>query len=113
MERPEFQAYRRQQIAGAGPGRLLLMTYERALTACRRRDRQKARLAVTELIAALNFDYPQEAGRLLVLYEWVLRELREGKFAEAEKILGELHATWATALERLGEDHPPALDGAA
>ena len=99
METPQIQAYRRQQVNGASPARLLLMTYERALTACRKRDRQRARLAVTELIAGLNFDYPQEAGRLLVLYEWVLRKLRAGEFAEAESVLSELNTAWTSALD--------------
>jgi len=100
METPRAQAYQRAQMEGATPARLLLMTYERALTACRKRNRPRARLAVTELIAALNFDHPEEAGRLLVLYEWVLRQLREENFAEAEKILADLHEVWTNTLDR-------------
>ena len=101
MEPPHIQAYRRQQVLGASPAQLLLMTYEQALAGCRRQDRHLARRAVEELIAGL--DLTQEgAGGLLVLYEWVLRLLREGAFADAEQILEELHATWATAVEAAG-----------
>lgn len=100
-EPPHIQAYRRQQIAGASPARLLLLTYEQALAGCRRRDRFLARRAVEELIASLDFEH-QGAGGLLVLYEWVLRLLREGQFPQAEQILEELHTAWCGALEEAG-----------
>ncbi|MCK4412047.1 MAG: hypothetical protein KAY32_00750 [Candidatus Eisenbacteria sp.] len=101
MEPPHIQAYRRQQVAGAGPIQLLLITYEQALAGCRRKDRFLARRAVEELIGSLDFDQ-EGAGGLLVLYEWVLRLLREGKFAQAEQILDELHTAWSGALAAAG-----------
>ena len=67
MEPPHIQAYRRQQVAGAGPGQLLLIVYEQALAGCRRRDRFLARRAVEELVASLDLDH-EGAGGLLGVF---------------------------------------------
>jgi flagellin-specific chaperone FliS len=101
MEPPHIRAYRQQQIEGASPGKLLLLTYEQALAGCRRKDRFLARRAVEELVGSLDLEQ-EGAGGLLVLYEWLLRLLREGEFAQAEQILEELHAAWSGALDAAG-----------
>jgi len=93
-----LRAYRRQQVEAASPGRLVLIALEQAVAACRRGLRGRAQRIVEELIRALDFDYPEAAGGMLALYDWVLRLLREGRIAEAGALLEELRATWAQAL---------------
>ena len=98
MDTPQVQAYRRQQLEAASPGQLVLFVLEHAVRACRLQDRRRARRAVEELIGGLDLEQPEGAGGLLVLYDWVLRLLREGRFGEAEQILDELRGSWAQAL---------------
>ncbi len=94
----QIDAYRRQEIAAASPGQLVRIAFEQGVVACRRQDRRRASRIVHELAAALDPAQPQIAGRLLVLYDWVLRLLREGRFPEAERILDELRVTWTQVL---------------
>lgn len=91
-------AYQRAQVLGASPMRLVLMLYDLALAGCGRRDETRARRAVTELIAGLNFDYEEIAVALFRLYEYCLGAIRSGDFEEASKILSALKEAWETAL---------------
>jgi len=95
----QMHAYRRQQVEGATPGRLVLIVLEQAVAACRRGLRGRAQRAVVELIGALDFVRAEEtAAGMLGLYDWTLRLLREGRCREAGDVLEELRATWAEAL---------------
>ena len=77
---------------------LVLVAYRVGLRALRKKDRRLATRVLSELVNGLNFDAGEIAGRLLVLYDYMLRQVREGQFAEAEMILSELHETWEQAL---------------
>lgn len=90
--------YQRTQVLGASPMQLVLMVYDLALSGCGRRDETRARRAVTELIAGLNFDYEEVAVSLFRLYEYCLGAIRSGDFEEASKILNALKGAWETAL---------------
>ncbi len=100
MRQRSMEAYRRQQIEGLSPEELVLVAYEQGVLACKRKDRRRAIRVLEELIAALDFEYEQIAGRLLTLYDWALRQVREGNFDEARRILEGLRGTWAEALRR-------------
>lgn len=94
----QLHAYRRQQVEAASPGQLVLIALEQSVAACRRGLRGRAQRIVLELIAALDFEQAETAGGMLSLYDWALRLLREGRTAEAERLLDELRGAWAQAL---------------
>ena len=86
-----------QEMLGKSPGQLLLMAYDLGIKGCLRRDRALVRGVLVELIAALDLSQPV-AGNLLVLYDYAMREVRENRFEEPEKILTGLRDTWRKAL---------------
>ena len=111
LEKPDLSAglrfgantmvsYQSAQVLGASPMQLLLMIHEFAIVACGRRDAERARRAMTELIASLNFDYEEIALPLFRLYEYCLSMICSGSFHEAAKILRQLKETWETALRQ-------------
>jgi flagellin-specific chaperone FliS len=99
----QLHAYRRQQVEAASPGQLVLMALEQGVAACRRGLRGRAQRVVQELIAALDFEQAEPAGGMLALYDWTLRLLREGRTAEAQRVLDELRGAWAQALRAQAE----------
>ena len=93
-------SYQSAQVLGASPMQLMLIVYDLAIAACGRRDAERARRAITELIAALNFDYQEIAGPLFRLYEYCLSAVNSGKYHEASKILRQLKEAWETAMRQ-------------
>lgn len=79
------------------PEELVLTLYRVAIRATRKKDRRLAIRAIAELINGLNFEAKELAGQFLVLYDYILRQVREGQFETAEKMLSELHDTWEKA----------------
>lgn len=103
-------SYQTAQVLGASPMQLILMVYDLAISACGRRDAMRARRAVTELIAALNFDYEEIAVPLFRLYEYCLNAIGSGSFHEASKILRQLKEAWETALRQTQAVQGPRHD---
>lgn len=93
-----LQEYRYQEIMNASPLRLIIITYDVAITACAQRDLSKTTRALAVLRNALNFDYAEIAGRLFSLYEWCADLARKGQYDEAARILRELRDAWAACL---------------
>lgn len=93
-----MSVYQQAQVLGAPPMQLILMLYDLALAGCGRRDHTRASRAVTELIAALNFDYEEIAVGLFRLYEYCLGAIRSGDFEVASTTLRSLKDAWETAL---------------
>lgn len=93
-------SYQSAQVLGASPMQLILIVYDLALAACGRRDTERARRAITELIAALNFDYQEIAVPLFRLYEYCLSAVSAGSFHEASKILRQLKEAWEIAMRQ-------------
>ena len=93
---PNARKFLEQDILSKSPGELLLVAYDLGIKGCRRQDRALVRDVLTELIAALDFSQPI-AGNFLVLYDFALREVRENRFEEPEKILTGLREAWAEA----------------
>ena len=93
-------SYQSAQVLGASPIQLMLIVYDLAITACGRRDTERARRAITELIAALNFDYQEIAVPLFRLYEYCLSAVNSGKCHEAAKILRPLKGAWEAAMQQ-------------
>lgn len=99
-------AYQSAQVLGASPMQLILIVYDVAIAACARRDSVRARRAITELIASLNFDYEEIAVALFRLYEYCLNRINSGSFHEAAKILRQLKEAWDTALRQAPINSP-------
>ena len=108
MGYPGIEAYRRQQLEGMKPEQLVLVALEQGVLACRRREKRRAQRVVIELIGGLDFNYSEQAGGLLSLYDWVLQLLGEDRFEEAETVFDRLRAAWAQALAAPGPGATPA-----
>lgn len=94
------QEYRTQDVMGASPIRLVVMTYDVAINACETQDFIRATKAVGLLRDALNFDYAEVAVGLFNLYQWCLDCIRQGDYASALQTLRELRGAWATVEKR-------------
>ena len=93
--------YRKTDVEGASPIRLVVMAYDLAILSCEREDFEKAAKAVSGLMSALDFDYPEAAGGLLAIYNWVLDCLRKRDFVSAKTTLRELREAWVTVEKKL------------
>ncbi len=93
--------YRRQEIMGATPIRLVVMAYDLAIQACEQEDFARATKVVSLLRDALNYDYAEVAVGLFRLYQWCLDCIRKEDYASALVTLRELREAWATVEKRL------------
>ena len=103
------RAFIEQDILSKTPAQLILVAYDLGIKGCRRKDRELVRGVLTELIAALDFSQPV-AGNFLALYDYALREVRENRFEEPEKILSGLRDVWHTALGGGATGNEPAVE---
>ncbi len=93
--------YRKMDVEGASPIRLVVMAYDLAILSCEKMDFEKAAKSVQALQNALDFDYPEAAGGLLAIYQWVMECLRRQDFESAKNILLELRQSWAMVEKKL------------
>jgi flagellin-specific chaperone FliS len=100
------QTYRQHQVMSASPLQLILMAYDAAITACKRKDLKRATDALNVLRNALDLDQGQVAIDLFSLYLYVADLARLGQWDEAANILRELMGAWMQALaqEQQGEE---------
>lgn len=103
---PRQDAYREQELQAMSTEQLVLVAYRVGLRALRKQDRRLATRVFSELINGLNFEAGDIAGKLLALYDYSLRLVREGKFAEAESILSELHDAWQQVVDASAGSKP-------
>lgn len=99
-------AYLEQEIMTLNPLQLLIKAYDAGITACNRKDEDKASAVLTELIDSLNFDYAEIANALFRLYEYCMREVKRGNFDVTLKILKELRETWVQAQDNIKSEIP-------
>jgi flagellin-specific chaperone FliS len=100
MDRRYLDVYRQHQVEGMSRNELVLTAFELGIKGCRAKDRGLVRDVLMELIAGLDFSHRDVAGSFLVLYDYAMRELREGKFETPHRILAELHEAWSEALKK-------------
>lgn len=93
--------YRFQEIMGASPIRLVVMSYDVAIQACQQEDFSRATRAISVLRDALNFDYNEAALTLFELYQWCLDSVRKENYQEALRILTDLREAWITAEQQI------------
>lgn len=94
--------YRFQEVMGASPLRLVIMSYDVAIQACQQKDFSRATRAISVLRDALNFEYDETAMTLFGLYQWCLDCIRKDDFQEAIDILTDLRDAWQTAEKQMG-----------
>ena len=90
--------YIEHEVLSKTPQELVLAAYDLGHKGCGQQDRALVRDVLTELIAALDFDQPV-AGNFLVLYDYALREVRENRFEQPERILSGLRDAWKRAMD--------------
>ena len=86
--------YRKQDVMGASPLRLVIMTYDLAIRSCEQQDFTKAVTTITALRDALDLDYPEVSMGLFRLYQWCMDCLRQGDYEAAIHTLTELRDAW-------------------
>jgi len=94
-----FRGYKNNEIMSLSPVRLILKVYDYILVNSRRHDSNNVNAGLTQLIAALNFDYKEVSLGLFNLYRYCQGEATKGNFAEVEKVIGELRTAWAQAFK--------------
>lgn len=97
----QAKEYRYQEVMGANPMRLIIITYDAAIAACHRHDLVAGTRAIAVLRNSLNFQYAEIANGLLALYLWCADLLREGKWGEAITLLTELRGAWVQAEQQM------------
>jgi flagellin-specific chaperone FliS len=107
-----LKAYRRVKVESMSPGELVLATYDVAIRACRENNMKLAGDAVAELMSGLDFTYDEVAGKLVVMYDWIYRQIKEGKLEDAARFLTELREAWTTILARETEASSSLAQGA-
>jgi flagellin-specific chaperone FliS len=97
LEAAAVSAYRREQLINLKPVEVIRKLYDVAIGACRKGEQERARRAINELIAALDFNQGELPAGLYRLYDYCKRLLREDRNEEAAVVLEELRATWIEA----------------
>jgi len=90
-------AYLEQEVMTLNPVQLIIKAYDAGITACNRKDEAKTCEVLVELIDSLNFDHAEIANALFRLYDFCLRDVKQGRFDATLKILKELRDTWVQA----------------
>ena len=99
MNHSRTRSYVENEVLAKSPEELVLLAFDLGIKGCRRKDRALVRDVLNELIAALDFSQPL-AGNLLVLYDYALRETRENRFEQPDKIFNSLRVAWKQALDQ-------------
>ena len=86
--------YRQQDVMGASPLRLVIMTYDLAIRSCEQKDFAKATKTIIALRDALDLNYPEVATGLFRLYQWCLDCIRQGDYESTIHTLSELRDAW-------------------
>lgn len=94
-----YDGYKKNEIMTLSPVRLILKLYDYVLVNSRKRDTTAVNAGLTQLIAALNFDYKEISLGFFKLYRYCQTESQKGNFEEVEKVISELRAAWAQAFK--------------
>jgi len=94
-----FEGYKKNEIMSLSPVQMILKVYDYVLVNCKRRDLSKVNAGLTQLIAALNFDYKEISLGFFRLYRYCQNEARKNNFDEVHNIISELRSSWAKAFK--------------
>jgi flagellar protein FliS len=85
----------------------LLGLYELGLEGCDRKDPRQVATILIELMGTLDFEYAEIAEGFQRLYDYCLRQSREGEFTSVSFVLRDLRDTLTQAVtETAGSDAP-------
>lgn len=96
--------YKQQEIKTATPAELVGHLFDFGIEACYKKDAQRLRNVIGELVKALNFDYPL-AEDFYQLYDFCRQKAAEGAFDDARTILEDLREGWSAVV---AEQRPKA-----
>ena len=94
----EKNPYLKQKILSASPEQLISYIYDAIITACHRKDQERALRGLMGLVNALNFDYKEIAVPMYQLYRYCLDLVRKREFDEVEELISGLKSAWAEAM---------------
>ncbi len=94
-----FKGYKSNEIGSLSPVALILKLYDYIIVNSKRHNQSNVNAGLTQLIAALNFDYKDVSLGLFRLYAYCQAQARKGNFVEVEKLIGELRSAWAQAFK--------------
>ena len=105
-----LQTYRKNDVSNASPGRLIIMAYDAAITACGKQDLDVSTRALSILKDSLDLSQGQVAMNLMSLYLFCADGCRAGKWKLVAEILSELRTTWVELEKQVRSESPtPAL----
>ncbi len=94
-----FSGYKANEIMSLSPVQLILKLYDYVIVNARKREYSNVNAGLTQLIAALNFDYKEIAIGFFRLYRYCQNQSQNGNFDEVEKVIKELRSAWAQAFK--------------
>lgn len=97
--RQAYKGYKTNEIMSLSPVQLILKLYDYIIVNSKRQNYDNVSAGLTQLIAALNFDYQEVSIGLFRLYRYCQNQSQSGNFAEVEKIVTELRSAWAQAFK--------------
>ncbi len=97
--RNAFAGYKANEIMSLSPVQLILKVYDYVIVSCKKHDYEKVNAGLTQLIAALNFDYKEVSMGFFRIYRYCQSESKKGNYEEIEKHISELRAAWAQAFK--------------
>ena len=97
------QAYIKDQLAGLSSVELLIKVYDVAIASCKAGDAQRLSRALVELVGALNFEHREIAVGLFRMYNYCLRNAKQGRFDLVEPVLMELRDVWSRVADERKE----------
>lgn len=108
------QSYLTNQVNGASPLDLLIMTYDATLAACGQQDLARTTRALGVLRDALDYSYdPEIALGFFRLYQYCGDLARKGEFEEVAHLIRELRDTWVEVRARYQSPQPAAVSAGA
>lgn len=93
------RGYKQNEIMSLTPVQLILKVYDYIIVNSRKSDYGNVSAGLTQLIAALNFDYQDVSMGFFRLYRYCQNQAQNGNFDEVVKIIGELRSAWAQAFK--------------
>lgn len=94
-----FKGYKQNEILSLSPVQLVLKVYDYVIVNSKKRNYSNVNAGLTQLIAALNFDYQDVSMGLFRLYRYCQSQSQNGNYDEVIKIIGELRSAWAQAFK--------------
>lgn len=94
-----YNGYKKNEILSLSPVQVILKLYDYVIVNAKRKNYSNVSAGITQLIAALNFDYQEISIGFFKLYRYCQTQAQNGNFEEVEKVVSELRSAWAQAFK--------------